>query len=71
MDNPNPDIKWSTLLVISTAAVAFASIFGLQKYVVLGTGRTVTKIVIDRMRYSTEIMRHTRRMTMNLEEGFN
>lgn len=41
--------------------------FGLQKYVVLDTGRTVTYIVIDRKQYKIDIIKNTRRITMNLK----
>lgn len=41
--------------------------FGLQKYVVLDTGKTVTYIVIDRRKYKIDIIKKTRRITMNLE----
>lgn len=42
--------------------------FGLQKYVVLDTGSTVTYIVIERRKYNIDIIRNIRRMTMNLKE---
>lgn len=41
--------------------------FGLQKYVVLDTGSTVTYIVIDRKQYKIDIIKNTRRITMNLK----
>lgn len=43
--------------------------FGLQKYVVLDTGNTVTYIVIERKKYNIDIIRKTRRITMNLKVG--
>lgn len=65
MESPKPDISWNTRFVITMAEVEFA--LGLQKYVVLGTGRTVTKIVKERMRYSRDSIRFTLFITMNLQ----
>lgn len=64
MDKPKPDKRYNERFAMSNAVVVFD--LGLQKYAGLDIGSTVTYIVIDLIKYKTDITMNTRRITMNL-----